>query len=124
MIPDFAGQTVHDMQIDGCLRVWTEEDWEFDLNGDTYLTNARLGTVRVENEQYRDDLPDELVDLVGQQISSVLVSEQGDLAISIGDTQLSTRAGADHEAWEIGGPKGVLIVCKPGGHLAIWGPRI
>lgn len=124
VIPDFTGQTIIKMKIEGGLSIWTRENWEIQLNGDTYLTSHNAGTVEVENTVYRDDLPEELKRLVGQEISSLLVSAEGDMAVTIGDTQLSVRVGRDHEAWEIGGPKGELIICMPGGELAVWGPRI
>ncbi|WP_367652507.1 DUF6188 family protein [Intrasporangium sp.] len=84
----------------------------------------RGGTVLIEERsELTEDLPAELERLVGQQISSVLVSETGDLAINIGHAQLSVAAGEDYEAWEMGGPHGEIILCKPGGDLAVWGPR-
>lgn len=124
MNPDFAGQTVVQVKIEGGLSIWTEENWEIQLNGDTYLTDPVLGTVEVENSEYRDDLPEELERLVGQRISSLLVSKRGDMAVNIGNTQLSVAAATDYEAWQIGGPKGELIICTPGGELTTWGPRV
>lgn len=126
MIPDFTGHTISLIRMDFRVLLYTKENWELQLSGDTYLTNPRVGTILVEGQQEEltEDVPEELKALIGQQISSVLVSAAGDLAINIGDTQLSVRAGKDYEAWEFGGPKGEIIVCTPGGDLTTWGPRV
>ena len=125
MIPDFRGHTIFTVRMDFRVLLYTEENWEFQLSGDTYLTNPRVGTVLIEGqEELTEDVPPELKRLIGQQISSVLVSASGDLAINIGDTQLSVRADPDYEAWELGGPRGVIILCGPGGELTTWGPRV
>lgn len=126
MIPDFTGHTIYTIRMDFRVLLYTEENWEFQLSGDTYLTNPRVGTILIEGqgEELTEDVPEELKRLIGQRISSVLVSPAGDLAINIGDTQLSVRADKKYEAWEFGGPKGEIIVCTPGGELTTWGPRI
>lgn len=125
MIPDFRGHTIFTVRMDFRVLLYTEENWEFQLSGDTYLTNPRVGTVLIEGqEELTEDVPPELKRLIGQQISSVLVSASGDLAINIGDTQLSVRADPNYEAWELGGPRGVIILCGPGGELVTWGPRV
>lgn len=125
MIPDFRGHTILAVRMDFRVLIYTEENWEFQLSSDTYLTNQRVGTVLIEGqEELTEDVPAELKRLIGQQISSVLVSTAGDLAINVGDTQLSVRAHPDYEAWEMGGPKGEIILCRPGGELITWGPRV
>jgi hypothetical protein len=125
MIPDFAGHTISAIRMDFRVLLYTEENWEFQLSSATYLTNARVGTVLIEGqEELTENVPPELKRLVGERISSVLVSKGGDLAINVGDTQLSVRADPNYEAWEMGGPKGEIILCRPGGELVTWGPRV
>ena len=38
-------------------------------------------------------------------------------------TQLIKVRSEVHEAWQLSGPRGELVVCMPGGKLATWGPR-
>ncbi len=125
MLPDFAGHTIYTIRMDFRILLYTEENWEFQLGGDNYLTNPRVGRILIEGMggELTEDVPEDLKRLIGQQIMSVLVSPEGDLAVKIGDTQLSVRAAYDYEAWEIDGPNGEMVICKPGGQLAIWGPR-
>ncbi len=125
MLPDFAGDTIFKIQMDFRIILYTDRGWGFQLSGETYLTNPRVGTILIEgnSEELTEDVPDELKRLLGQEITSVLVSPDGDLAVNIGDTQLSVRAGDDYEAWEVDGPKGEIVISMPGGELAIWGPR-
>ncbi len=47
----------------------------------------------------------------------------GDLTIRSAVAQIDVSADDGSEAWQIYGPSGEIIVCMPGGELAIWGPR-
>lgn len=48
----------------------------------------------------------------------------GDLSVLFDDaSELSVGAAAEYEAWQLSGPRGEMVVCMPGGKLAIWGPR-
>ena len=60
----------------------------------------------------------------GKTIRALPVSPAGDLSVTFDDTsQLSVKAAAEYEAWQLSGPRGEMVVCMPGGELAIWGPR-
>lgn len=52
---------------------------------------------------------------------SATVADDGTLQVRFeGNHQLTVRPDPAYEAWEIIGPDGYHIVCKPGGDLAIW----
>ncbi|MGA5465154.1 DUF6188 family protein [Mycobacterium sp. NPDC050041] len=59
--------------------------------------------------------------LVGHRIDDAHVSETGVLTIRLDDsTRLTVEPDPAYEAWNVSGPAGFLIVCMPGGALAVW----
>ena len=122
MIPDLSGQTVIKVQIDLGLLIWTAEGWEIQLNGDTYLSRAGEA-IKIDNTGSTDALPQGLSQLVGRRITSFRVSDSGQLSLSVDDATLTVDANLDGEAWQLGGPRGAMVVCRPGGGLEIWGQR-
>ncbi|GAA2474759.1 DUF6188 family protein [Terrabacter carboxydivorans] len=119
MIPSFAGKVVHSVRLDYSLMIWTTDNWEIDLGGETYLLRPD-GMQAIDTGTPQEQLPPELAALVGAEIREVLVAKAGHLAVNFADAQLSVRASADYEAWQITGPAGERIVCMPGGELASW----
>lgn len=119
MIPSFAGKVVHSIRLDYSLMIWTTDNWELALGGDTYLLRSD-GMQPIDTGTPQEELPDSLAALVGAEIREVLVAREGHLAVNFADAQLSVRAAADYEAWQITGPGGERIVCMPGGELASW----
>ncbi|MDZ7886256.1 MAG: DUF6188 family protein [Mycobacterium sp.] len=59
--------------------------------------------------------------LVGQTISSSTVDRAGALTVVFERGELlHVEPDPSFEAWTVSGPKGLLIVCSPGGELSIW----
>jgi hypothetical protein len=123
MIPSFAGQRIFRVEVNFLVRMYTHEGWQIDLEGDVYLTTPTTGTLYIPLDGSVQEPPAELQALVDAQITDVLVSPEGHLAINVGSTQLSVRASEMYESWQIYGPKGEMLVCTPGGELEEWGPR-
>ena len=119
MIPSFAGKVVHSIRLDYALMIWTTDNWQIDVGGDTYLLRSD-GLQTIDTGTPQEELPEALAALVGAEIREVLVSREGHLAVNFADAQLSVRAADDYEAWQITGPAGERIVCMPGGELASW----
>ena len=88
-------------------------------NGETYLLRPD-GMQVIDSGTPQEELPAALAELVGAEITEVLVAKEGHLAVNFADAQLSVRASADSEAWQLAGPTGERIVCMPGGGLASW----
>jgi hypothetical protein len=99
--------------------IWTTDNWELDLNGPAHLLRAD-GLHDIDSGTPQEQLPAELADLVGAEITEVLVAREGHLAVNFADAQLSVRSSPDYEAWQITGPAGERLVCMPGGELASW----
>lgn len=67
-------------------------------------------------------LPPPLEGLEGQPVTSLLVSREGHLGLTIGNRQLSVRAHAAYEARQLMGHDGERLICLPGGELAHFPP--
>lgn len=62
--------------------------------------------------------------LVGQVIVEATADESGALRICVDDgTVLRVPSDDAYEAWNLSGPHGALVVCMPGGELAVWDPK-
>lgn len=123
MIPSFAGQTILRVEVSNLVRVYTHEGWQIDLESGVSLTTPTAGTRAIPTDGSVEQVPEELQAWADAEITEVLISSEGHLAINVGSTQLSARANDRYEAWQIYGPKGEMLVCTPGGELEEWGPR-
>lgn len=59
---------------------------------------------------------------VGRPVTQLGVDEGGGLNLGLGADQLVVAAEAAHEAWEVRGMDGGLMVCLPGGRISVWAP--
>jgi hypothetical protein len=59
---------------------------------------------------------------VGRPVTALRVDEGGGLHVVVGAYQLAVAAEDVHEAWEIRGMDGGLMVCLPGGRISVWAP--
>ena len=124
MIPDMIGKTIEMIRFNYSLAIWTGDNWQLDLAGVTHITLEGGSRVEIDTTLCQDELTDAVRPLLGQAIIGTVVSSSGDLTITLSHAQVEVQAGDDHEAWQIYGPSGEIIVCMPGGELAIWGPRV
>ncbi len=132
MIPDYAGKTIEIIRLDGSVQLWTTDNWYIHFGGDPLVAAPGMTPVEVDPGNPPDvdagetypPVPDVLASFVGKTIRALQVSAVGDLSVTFDDTsQLSVKAAAENEAWQLSGPRGEMAVCMPGGELAIWGPR-
>jgi len=59
---------------------------------------------------------------VGRPVTQLRIDEGGGLTLGLGADRLAVAAEAAHEAWEVRGMDGGLMVCLPGGRLSVWAP--
>ena len=118
-----TGKTIEMIRFNYSLSIWTNDNWQLDLAGITHITLEGRSPVEIDTTLCQDELTDEVRPLLGQAITKAAVSTTGDLAITLNHAQLEVKAGDDHEAWQLSGPDGEMVVCMPGGELAVWGPR-
>ena len=61
-----------------------------------------------------------LVPLLNGNVTGAAVNGLGGLSLTIDRTELHCPSHRDFEAWNFRRPDGVLVVCTPGGDLAVW----
>jgi hypothetical protein len=59
---------------------------------------------------------------VGRRVTDLRVDGSGGLHVGLEGYQLLVAAEPVHEAWEIRGMDGGLMVCLPGGRISVWAP--
>lgn len=59
---------------------------------------------------------------VGRRVTELRVDECAGLHVGLGQHQLVVAPEPVHEAWEIRGMDGGLMVCLPGGRISVWAP--
>lgn len=72
-------------------------------------------------EEDADAVVQPLRELVGRTVDIATADESGTLQVIFeGGARLTVEADEMYEAWNVSGPGGALVVCTPGGELAIW----
>jgi Family of unknown function (DUF6188) len=59
---------------------------------------------------------------VGSAVTELQVDCGGGLHMRLGSYQATVAAEPKHEAWEVRGMDGGLLVCLPGGRISVWAP--
>jgi hypothetical protein len=59
---------------------------------------------------------------VGRRVTDLRVDGDAGLHVGLGQHTLVVAAEPVHEAWEIRGMDGGLMVCLPGGRISVWAP--
>ena len=125
MIPDMTGKTIEMIRFNYSLAIWTGDNWQLDLAGVTHITLEGGSRVEIDTTLCQDELTDagalHLVGLGDHRDSRVSNARRPDHHLE--PRRWRYRQVMAHEAWQIYGPSGEIIVCMPGGELAIWGPR-
>ena len=58
--------------------------------------------------------------VVRGDVVSAAVTTGGGLQLAIGDAEICVDADPDYESWQLGDTDGVILVCMPGGGIAVW----
>jgi Family of unknown function (DUF6188) len=122
VIPDFAGKVIALAKIDYGLFLWTADNWEILLAGPVVVTGGGAPPREIDVDTPGSPLPPELDGVVGAAITQLLIADNGDLSIQLGDRQLGVHAADDYEAWQIAGQDGELLICAPGGGRTYFPP--
>jgi hypothetical protein len=78
------------------------------------------GTVVWSPDDRRSEPLQPFLDLTGQAIAES-ATDSGILTLAFTNgSRLCVKPDRDYEAWTVSGPDGMLVVCMPGGELAIW----
>lgn len=107
-LPDLTGQTLTRVDRDYTMRIYTSEGWLIAIEGDELVDDK--------------DLAAALYGAIGKTISDFTISDDGVLSMSAGDAHIRAVPDQRFESWHVTGPgpQKQLVVCTPGGELAIW----
>jgi hypothetical protein len=107
-LPDLTGQTVVNVDRDYTMRIYTREGWLIVVEGDDLVDDKALAAA--------------LYAAIDKPIAEFSISEDGVLAMSVGEASIRATPDPDYESWHVTGPppQKQLGVCTPGGELAIW----
>jgi hypothetical protein len=107
-LPDLTGQTLINVDRDYTMRMETREGWHI--------------AVEIEDVVDDKDLAAALYGAIGKPITAFSIAEDGALSMTVGDASFTARPQPKYESWNIVGPlpDKPMVVCLPGGELAIW----
>jgi hypothetical protein len=111
------GQAFHQLCV-GVGEVQLHFDGGLSLRFETDIMHADGASAPVP--PYTLDGLSLLIPLLNADVTGVGVNELGGLSLTVGRTELHCAGHPDYEAWNLSGPNGVLVVCAPGGDLAVW----
>ncbi|MGE2715193.1 DUF6188 family protein [Mycolicibacterium litorale] len=89
--------------------------------GSTFSLRSAGRTITLDSETDAERAFDLMRPLIGTRVETAVADSAGALCIRFsGGADLSVDADAAYEAWSVSGPDGALVVCTPGGKLAVW----
>ncbi|MGE2732516.1 DUF6188 family protein [Mycolicibacterium vaccae] len=114
------GRIVQSVLIDYTLRMQLSDE-HFIVIESTFNVDSSGTSVLLSPEEDADEAFQPIRQLVGQTVKEAAADEAGTLRVSFSDgTRFEVPPDDDYEAWNVSGPGGALVVCVPGGELAIW----
>lgn len=115
-----SGETVQAASIEYTLRLQLSGE-RFVVVESPFTIHSREQTFSLAPETYPDDIAPPVRLLVGLTVQEAASDELGALRIGfVGGTRLDVPPDDAYDAWNVSGSNGALVVCTPGGELAIW----
>jgi hypothetical protein len=118
MMPSLTGQSVSSVTYVGALYVDTEEGWQITIESD--FTVHHSGDAWSKSGGELDEIVARLSRCVGERITQFEIGATGTLEFLVGPYAVHAAPSPKYEAWNVAGPDKQLVVCTPGGELAIW----
>lgn len=119
MTPDLTGQTVSSVNYVGALYVDTEQEWQITIESDFSVSDGARQWSKSGGDL--DEILELLGQYLGEPVAAFSISATGTLEFSVGSLSVRADPSTKYEAWNVAGPDKQLVVCTPGGKLAIWG---
>jgi hypothetical protein len=118
MTPDLNGQTVSSVSYVGGLYIDTQQEWQITIESDFTVTDGVREWSKSGGDV--DGIVAMLDQHLGLPITAFAISDTGTLSFSLGALSVRAAPSPKYEAWNVAGPDKQLVVCMPGGELAIW----
>lgn len=117
-IPDLAGREIHSIKVSNAISIHIKGRWTVIFEGPTHLVTAE-GVRPVPMDSYEWYTPDYLEFAADRVITSIVVSDNGDLAVNFEGGQLAVTNDGP-EPWSIYGPRGEIIWGGPVGEWVVF----
>jgi hypothetical protein len=116
---ELSGQRIVKVSVDFSITLCTDGGYEIQIAGEFSLLAC---CERIDFTLTEQGLkPDRFPSLLNQSVTSASADYTGTLILGFDSgTSLRVEPDPDYEAWNITGPRGRMIVCMPGGELAVW----
>lgn len=119
---DLAGKTLQSVLIEHSIRLQLSEG-RFVLVESPFSLDREGVSVVFSPEEDFEEAFEPIRRLIGLTVVEATADDSGALRIRFGDgTVLQVPSDDAYEAWNVSGPGGGLVVCMPGGELAVWNP--
>ena len=105
-LPNLTGQTLINVDRDYTLRLDTREGWQVAIEG-----------VELVDDK---DLAAALYGAIDTPLTAFAIGDDGVLTLTVGEASVRAVPHAKYDSWNVSGPDTQLVVCTPGGELAIW----
>jgi hypothetical protein len=116
-----SGRTLQAVSADYTVQLQMTDGY-FVTVGSTFSLRSAERTITLDSETNAERALDRMRPLVGQRVDTAVADSTGALCIRFSSgADLLVEADAAYEAWSVSGPDGALVVCTPGGKLAVWG---
>lgn len=120
-LPDLAGHEIAEISVSRIINVYTETMWTITLEGSVHLaTTEGVRPVPMDSDTWYT--PDYLEFASGRITHSVLVSDNGDLAVLFDGGQISVTNDC-YEPWSIYGPRGETVWGGKAGEWVVFDAR-
>ncbi|MGE2736061.1 DUF6188 family protein [Mycolicibacterium vaccae] len=115
-----SGTVLESVLIDYTLRMQFSEVY-FIVVGSPFSATLAGEHISLSPEEDADEAFRPIYELVGETVQDAVADDSGTLRVRFRNgTQLEVPPDEEYEAWNVSGPNGALVVCMPGGELAIW----
>lgn len=87
--------------------------------GGHLIFNKGIDRLKIDPEASGEPAP--LLSLLRSTVKDAVIGAEGELAVSFSTgARITVPADPTYEAWELSAPLDGIIVCMPGGELAMW----
>jgi hypothetical protein len=117
---DLRGQTLTDLVADSTARLTFTGDFFIRLESTFTLTmQGQVVSLTPDTDPLEAFSPMQV--LVERAVTAATISDDGTLTLTFDDgSEIVAQPDIQYEAWTLTGPNRLIIVCMPGGDLAVW----
>lgn len=115
-----SGEMLDSQEVDYTVRLYFSGDFFVRIES-PFTLNLPDGRILLSPEEDESQAFSPLSDLVGHVVAESTIDDAGVFTVVFENgSSLVAKPDKAYEAWTLNGPNGLLVVCMPGGELAVW----